>query len=343
MSVNIDEFHCIKNCFYKNEYYSVRDNGAVLRHTRFGKKIRKYDNIWTFGIPNDKNGYMYIGSARIHRIVAIAFHGEPPTKDHIVDHIDTNRKNNRPENLRYLTKLENALNNPITRSKIIYYCGSIEAFLNNPKILRDKYQNDMDKNFQWMRQVIPEEAKNCLQNLIHYSSKDSREKSSKVSPNSDGMGEWIYKPMKLYKQDNPYHQTDLSYENDDIKALYPDIAMQRNWKTPAEFLCCPAHCADNPIEDYYKNLKQGSVFCKNKYNSSIIMEFAIYQNTILIICKFKKEGSVKPYALSRITYENGHFIHTNIQAYFTENGAYKEWTLQQGLEWDGGDSIDDYC
>ena len=37
-----------------------------------------------------------------------------------IDHIDTNRCNNRKENLRWFTKLENALNNEITRNKIIY-------------------------------------------------------------------------------------------------------------------------------------------------------------------------------------------------------------------------------
>ncbi|WP_294143305.1 HNH endonuclease signature motif containing protein [uncultured Sanguibacteroides sp.] len=33
---------------------------------------------------------------------------------YVVDHIDTNRQNNRIENLRWLTKLENVLLNPIS-------------------------------------------------------------------------------------------------------------------------------------------------------------------------------------------------------------------------------------
>ena len=67
--------------------------------------------------------------------MAYAFLGEPPTNQHVVDHIDTNRQNNRPENLRWLTRLENALLNPITRAKIENICGSIEAFINDPTIL----------------------------------------------------------------------------------------------------------------------------------------------------------------------------------------------------------------
>lgn len=126
MAANLNDFGREAECIYKNERYSVRDNGAVLRHPRNNKPIRKYDNRWTFGKPNN-NGYMLIASEVIHRIVAYAFLGEPPTIQHIVDHLDTNRQNNRPENLRWLTKLENILNNPITLKKIIFHRGSIEA------------------------------------------------------------------------------------------------------------------------------------------------------------------------------------------------------------------------
>ena len=55
----------------------------------------------------------------------------------MVDHIDSNCRNNRPENLRWLTRLENALKNPATRKKIEYLCGSIEAFLENPSMLNE--------------------------------------------------------------------------------------------------------------------------------------------------------------------------------------------------------------
>ena len=114
--INVNDCQREVDCIYDDERYSVRDNGAVMRHPRAGKRPRPTDNQWTFGKPNSQNSYMYITQVRIHRIVATAFHGEPPTREHVVDHIDTNRRNNRPENLRWLTRLENALLNPITRS-----------------------------------------------------------------------------------------------------------------------------------------------------------------------------------------------------------------------------------
>ncbi|MDR2911362.1 MAG: HNH endonuclease, partial [Bacteroidales bacterium] len=137
MGVNIDDFKQEIECIYKEEKYSVRDNGVVLRHPRDNGRVRPTDNQWTFGKPNDKTGYMEIASVRVHIIVATAFYGIKPTKEYVVDHIDTNRRNNRVENLRWVTRLENALNNPITRKRIILRCGSIEAFLANPSLLRE--------------------------------------------------------------------------------------------------------------------------------------------------------------------------------------------------------------
>ena len=54
-------------CDYKGEHYLVRDNGSVLRKSRPGKKIRKDDNIWTFGNPGNGN-YLYLSGAQIHKI-----------------------------------------------------------------------------------------------------------------------------------------------------------------------------------------------------------------------------------------------------------------------------------
>ena len=154
--VDIDDYNEMRECDYRGEHYSVRDNGSILRHQRKGKPKRKYDDVWTFGKPNEKKGYMYFSSEFVHRIVAYAFHGAPPADDYVVDHIDTNRRNNIPENLRWLTKLENVLKNPITRARIENICGSIEKFLENPSILR--WHEKIDPNFKWMHTVTPQSS-----------------------------------------------------------------------------------------------------------------------------------------------------------------------------------------
>lgn len=161
MKVDIDIYTEVKDCTYKDEHYSVRDNGAVFRHAKDGHKPRKLDEQWLFGTKNEKTGYMTIGGHRVHIIVATAFHGSHDSKRDIVDHIDTNRCNNRPENLRWLTRLENALNNPATRKKIEYLCGGdIQKFIDNPSCLRDLTGTNQD--VMWMRTVTQEEAKLSL-------------------------------------------------------------------------------------------------------------------------------------------------------------------------------------
>ena len=71
----IDIYDVEKTCEYKDNVYSVRDNGSVMRHPQEGKKPRPLDNKWTFGTINIQKGYTMIGSEPVHRIVATAFLG----------------------------------------------------------------------------------------------------------------------------------------------------------------------------------------------------------------------------------------------------------------------------
>ena len=144
-----------RECDYRDRHYRVRDNGSVFRLPKDPAKPRKGDNEWTFGTFNKNNGYLFIGSHQVHRIVATAFHGKPEAETDIVDHIDTDRQNNRPENLRWTTKFENALN-PATRKKLELMTGlSIEKILENPSILK---QYNLDREYEWMGAVSKEEA-----------------------------------------------------------------------------------------------------------------------------------------------------------------------------------------
>lgn len=329
MMVELDDYNRIEECTYKNEHYSVRDNGAVLRHPRKDKPLRKWDNIWTFGTPNH-NGYPKIDSEVVHRIVAFAFLGEPPTAQHIVDHWDTNRQNNRPENLRWLTKLENILNNPITRKKIIFYCGSIEAFLKDPSILRNCV--DKDPNFGWMRRVTPEEARNSWERLSNWAKKENDGTSSK----GGSMGEWVYED---YQNPTPFEEIP-----EFVTSMTPN-AIQKDWKTPSEFPCCPEEITDNPIAAYAANLKVDEIFSRNQHSTTIIADFATSEDksTLWIKCKNSDDKAVKPWLLAQVTYENDLFVHKNLGSFFQKDGADKYFTLAQGLEWTGGEIFDDFC
>ena len=332
----IDQYNEIRECDYKGEHYSVRDNGAVMRHARAGKPFRKkYDNIWTFGNTNNQNEYLKIVSHEIHRIVAYAFHGAPPSKErNIVDHIDTNRRNNRPENLRWVTRLENILNNEITRKKIIYICGSVEAFLRNPSLLNGHEKED--PNFTWMRIVTKKEARNCLKRMQEWAKKPSKKTKSTGS-----VGEWIYKePQTLFTPSEKQQEEELlSYE---IPSLTPN-ATQIYWTIPSFFPCCPQEIKDDPLIDYCANLSKGAVFCTNNIYNSIVYDFVLMNEEKFLLVITRQVDGAKDFALAKITYKGGVFAHENMGSFFSEDGVKKRFTILQGKEWTGPDSIDDYC
>lgn len=340
--ISVDDFNEVKDCVYKDEHYSVRDNGAVMRHPREGKRIRKDDNVWTFGKPNEKTGYMEIAGQRVHRIVAFAFHGNPPTEQHVVDHIDTNRRNNRPENLRWLTRLENALNNPITRARIENICGSIEVFLADPSILQGHEKTD--PNFNWMRAVSPEEARTSLERLTNWAKEHPK-------PQGGSLGEWIFQDRKStflsYSPMSPKqkHITPEPVTNSNKTQSLTPNAVQIGWRTPSEFPCCPKELTDNPLKMYQSNLEINTVFCRNNLYNSLVVDSAIVEEgtSLWVMTRNGEEHSIKPWALSRVTYKDGIYFHESKGTFFEEKGALKYFTLAQGKEWTGGEVFDDFC
>lgn len=324
--ISLSDFVIESECVYKDERYSVRDNGAVFRYPLDGKRTRPTDNNWTFGKLNSKTGYLEIASVRIHRIVATAFHGQPITKEHVVDHIDTNKQNNRPDNLRWVTRLENILLNPITARRIELVCGSVEAFLDNPSKFRDKFQ---EPNYEWMCTVSVQEAQSSKTRLLAWAESDK--------PLQGGtLGGWIYNRSlpKVQIEELPEFTNSLTQN-----------AKQKNWKTPTEFPCCPQDIGNNPIKSYVANLKVEKVFSQNQYTKSIVENFATSkdESILWIMCKNNEDGAIKPYSLAEISYQNDYFIHNSLGSFFQKDGAEKQFTLLQGLEWTRGDTFDDYC
>lgn len=316
----IDIYTDVKKCVYKGETYSVRNNGAVMRHSKPNAKVRRYDNIWTFGTTS-RDCYKVICAESVHRIVAYAYLGEPPSPDYVVDHIDTNRQNNRPENLRWLTRLENAILNPITRKRIERLCGSIEAFLKDPSMIRKLA--DYHPCYSWMRTVSKEEAEACRKRMMALSQKETRKNEGHAS-----FGEWVFATKSSI----------TSYPRL-IPSLSPN-ALQKDWKTPTEFLLCPKEIGDKPLVDYYNNLKPNEIFSKSQYSSYSIDDFALYKDYLLICVHNIEQNVVNDYSLVIVVFEGNAFVHSYI-GFMEERGAKKALTILQGLEWTGEAGIDD--
>ena len=122
--------------------YMVSNLGRVksLNYNRTGKeKLLK---------PSTQNGYLSIGLSkngklkklRVNRVVAEAFIPNPDNKS-FIDHINTDRTDNRVDNLRWVTNNEN-MNNHLTLIK----CSESKKGKLNPKH-KSILQFDLNGNF----------------------------------------------------------------------------------------------------------------------------------------------------------------------------------------------------
>lgn len=302
----IEVFDREVRCEYKGEVYSVRDNGAIMRHQKDGQKKRPKDEIWTFGKKDSTKGYMMFVNDAVHRIVAYAFLGEPPAKDYVVDHKDTNRCNNRPENLRWVTKLANALNNEATLRKIIECCGSVEAFIENPSILNE--YTHYDKKFEWMRTVTKEEAKNAYDNISNWA-KDTRKAMY------FGGGEFtnkVFEPLPPNKV-----ITD---------SLTPN-ALQKNWNEQLEFPCCPN---EKSLQEYHQNLLANSIFAKSKNTVYKLINHRFDEEREVIHLIISSQSQENPYIVAMVTLNvREKFLHEVLKEYSALELAEKHF---KGME-----------
>lgn len=340
MMENINIFNKETTCIYKGEFYSVRDNGSILRHPKENHRKRKYDDEWTFGTTINEKGYPCIGSEVIHRIVATAFLGNPPSKNHVVDHINTNRQDNRPSNLRWVTRLENIILNPITCKKIEKLTGmKIEDILKNIDIL---HEYSLPPNLAWMRRVTQAESDSCFENLTKWAKSDSN-----CNSNFNGdLGEWIFKTRKnifAYEYPKGFEKEDGT-KPDVIKSLSPFAAQYKShWKIPAEFPCCPTEITSEPLKIYLEKLLPGKIFCRTQKYTSLVLEAALYKDKLIVKTQNKNLASIKPWSVCTITFENNLFVHDTYLTCFEKDGADKYFLVLQDKEWTGGTVFDELC
>lgn len=196
--------------------------------------------------------------------------------------LDTNRRNNRPDNLQWVTRLENALENPITRKRIIMRCGSIEAFLVDPSLLREC---DVTPDFSWMRTVTDAEAQVSKVRLLAWA-------ESEKQASGGALGEWIYGRQLISQNDGQSSNVDEidKLQSDSLNGWgqIPTLANERSVEPeqrkrniilsltpgaaqeiyfyndkPNEYPCTPQEYSRDPLTAYAANLTDNAVFWRN--------------------------------------------------------------------------------
>ncbi|MDO4957247.1 MAG: HNH endonuclease signature motif containing protein [Bacteroidales bacterium] len=338
--VDVNEYTRETTCEYKGELYSVRDNGAVMRHTPDGKKARKLDNVWTFGKKNNKNGYMMVNTHRVHIIVAKAFIPGNEDGKMIVDHIDTNRCNNRVENLRWLTRLENVLLNEVTLKRVTYLCGGdINKFINDPSCLRDLTGNNPD--LMWMRTVTAEEAKKAWEHISAWAKRpNSTFKIMQFKDKVNSFEDWLkihdtkgsnlYESIKSTMSIEKATNTNVNntsdwdslrnefYSNRDIELPKETFdkqieesttinAWQAGFFEKMTFPLCPDDTSGG-LDAYAYNLKKGNVIARSNEHEYTIDSVGWTEDWNSILVEVKLNGN-RIYSYIHIRYEGGTYIH----------------------------------
>ena len=318
-TIDINDFTEEKTCTYKGEIYSVRDNGAIMRHSKVDGRMRKNDDVWTLGKCDAKN-FMRIDKEKVNRIVTTAFCGVPLTDQYVVFHKNYNTKDNRACNLQWVTKFEYQIFQQNIQSQLRIVTGKrIEEILSNISIL----QSFDIENLNWMQGITQKEANECLKKYreLKFATRSEKEQI-----------DWHSSENKEAKKKLNYHVS-----------LTPRAVVAENM-LPSYFPCCPQEICEKPLESYYEKLKSGNVYYMNKIYKTIVKETVLYENSIILKCESGDgKNAVKPWSISTIIYENDVFVHSLYRTCFQEISADKYFTILQGKKWTDGDVFDDFC
>ncbi len=192
--------------------------------------------------------------------------------------------------------------------------------------------------------VNQKESDSCLENLTKWANQNS----SKNISAGGSLGEWVYRTRKnIFRYEYPegFEKSDGT-KPDIIMSLSPNAAQDKTkWRIPTEFPCCPAELTETPLQDYFENLKQGKIFCRNKQYSSSVLEAALYKDNIIVKTKNREINAIKPWSLCTITFENNLFVHKVYMTCFEKECADKFFLVLQGREkeWTGGIVFDELC
>ena len=101
------------------------------------------------------------------------------------------------------------------------------------------------------------------------------------------------------------------------------------------------------MDEYCNNLEKGKIFFHKEYGGgsfgeSKIIDYYYDDAKQIIYVACDSTNPVKPYYLEQITIVDGQYAY-NGRSLFSPVSVEKYMTIARGKEWNGEDTIDDYC
>ncbi|TAY31731.1 hypothetical protein ELH93_03410 [Rhizobium leguminosarum] len=130
---------------------------------------------------------------------------------------------------------------------------------------------------------------------------------------------------------------------DKPELIYPSLTplvVQVRWKVPTEFPACPDEFTDDALLLYASRLSFGSVFARNQFSTSLIIDHRLRDDDLVVLTRFAGD-SIKDWAVAHISVHDGHFHHRSEYTFYTLHGALKHFCELVGEEF--GSSMDDFC
>ena len=112
---------------------------------------------------------------------------------------------------------------------------------------------------------------------------------------------------------------------------------------PTKFYCIPQHVTDNPLRTYYDNTQIGMLFASNSYAKPFVFDKVLSQDGKCFVMMGKDiYGAVKPWVIYAISWNGKKYYH-RVSGHFDYESALKVFTILQGKEWLGGETLSDQC
>ena len=114
-------------------------------------------------------------------------------------------------------------------------------------------------------------------------------------------------------------------------------------KIPTKFYCYPQLGLASPLKAYYDNVEIGMLFASNTFAKPFVFDKAmsIDEKNFVVMGK-DIYGAVKPWVVYVVSWNGRNYYH-KVLSHFDYQSALKDFTLAQGKEWHGGDTLSDEC